>query len=273
MLKEYIAYYYVFKADEDSFKEHFIHFPHYRNTLNIYFDSDVQFSENGRIIKYDSSQHPVAVISNYKIKFRTAHLSGPIRGIGIGFKPLGICQFLKPTFKMVPTEEALNVDEWFYDFDAQHLSALTQQQSSSLIPYLDQLLLSNFQDKNLDKLLAIVEEIIDQKGKITVNDLAERHFMSRRTLLRLFQKHMACTVEVFKSLIRFRSAMDSFQVQQKKPYLTELAHQNNYYDQSDFIHHFKSIAGDVPRKILQALTQVGQNDMYWLFPGKDKLSQ
>ncbi|MBC8644995.1 helix-turn-helix transcriptional regulator [Flavobacterium lindanitolerans] len=94
-----------------------------------------------------------------------------------------------------------------------------------------------------------MSEIIKSGGLVKVAALSEKLKTNRKTLLRLFQKHLLCSVEEYKKMVRFRQAINFSQEQNGANTLTEVALFSQYYDQADFIRQFKSITKESPKKL------------------------
>ncbi|MEM6724765.1 MAG: AraC family transcriptional regulator [Bacteroidota bacterium] len=264
-----IAYFYRFHTLEAHAEANFIHLPHHRNTINVFFETKVDFLEGGRWIRTHEAASPIMVVSNNRRLFRFARIQGKINGYGIVFHPLGINRFTKKILGQIPIEAELKTDDLLpglFDIDPQ-LHPKTWNND------LEALLLEKFTLPNWGNLPSVVAYILEHSGDVQVAELADHFFINRRTLLRQFKKYLGCSVEQFKSVVRFRRAVDTFKQNGQKPSLTDLAHLSHYYDQSDFIHQFKLMAGGVPGKVLPDIQTVGNQDLYWLFPKSDKLSQ
>jgi len=268
-LRPAIAYFYRFWTPSDQSDAYFIHLPHHRNTINVFFDAQIDFRERGRVIRAQPGGRPLAVISNNRRFFQYARIEGKIQGFGIVFHPLGINYFTQPALGGLPIETALLRDDWFpglLDIDPQLGPASWTNQ-------LEALMLHRFTPPKWGPLPEIVAYMLKQSGDVQVAELANRFFINRRTLLRHFQKYLGCSVAQFKSVVRFRRAVETFKQNRVKPSLTDLAHLSHYYDQSDFINQFKLMAGGVPSKVLPDIQTVGSQDLYWLFPEDETLSQ
>lgn len=266
-LVQHIAYFYRFSRSEALHPARFVHFPHFRNTINVYFDARIEISNLGRKIQHQAGSAPKAVVFSNRTQVQCADLIGPIHGFGIVFHPLGINHFIRKTLQDTPIEQAICPNELI-----DNLASIRVDESEQWLAKLETLLLNPFRVPKWNNLPAIVESILQDPSQCSVAELADQYFMNRRTLLRHFQKHLACPVSDFRSVVRFRLALDAFQQLEHKPSLTDLAHRSQYYDQSDFIHQFKAFAGGLPSKILNSITQMGREDMYWLLQSSEKLS-
>ncbi|MFD0864042.1 helix-turn-helix domain-containing protein [Sungkyunkwania multivorans] len=262
---KYIDAYYFLKSDEEKFDESFTHYPHYRTTLNIYNRSKVEIFENKRIISFDSENDVVTVFTNNISTAKQAVLRGPFDIIGILFKPLGINQFTRDDF-LSKFDHPVVVFNNFWSGHVNDLSNVFNENSNDKkVLLLDELLLKLYNPLNEERLSKIVQKILDSKGAIKVKELEVLFTVNRRTLLRLFKTYLGCSISEFKRVTRFRNTIDSYQNSPTRTSFTELCYDNNYYDQSDFINHFKSLSGEIPKEVLPKITKVDQTDLYWKF--------
>ena len=108
--------------------------------------------------------------------------------------------------------------------------------------------------------------ILNSNGSIRVEELSEELGANRKTLLRLFKKHLCCSVEEYKKLVMFRNALNYAQKAGENTTLTDVALYSLYYDQAHYIKHFKSVTGQSPKALLSKLTDLGSHEeVYWNF--------
>ncbi|KAA0989784.1 helix-turn-helix domain-containing protein [Dyadobacter aurulentus] len=91
---------------------------------------------------------------------------------------------------------------------------------------------------------SMISQIIQSNGLTSVTELAERNALSTRQFERKFKAFSGFSPKLFSRIIRFHAAMNSYGDQQKS--LTEIAYEAGYYDQSHFIHDFKTFSGEHP---------------------------
>ncbi len=134
---------------------------------------------------------------------------------------------------------------------------------SDRIAMLDEFMLRKYIGFDQPILAKAVQRILQNDGTAGVTEIADEMGMSRKTLLRLFQKHLCCSVEEYKNLVKFRNALNDYRESEADTTFTELAHKHLYYDQPAFIKHFKSITGLSPRAFFASLQRYGERDTYW----------
>lgn len=93
---------------------------------------------------------------------------------------------------------------------------------------------------------AAVRHIIQLKGKLTVDRLADQFCLSTRQFERNFKEYAGFSPKLFTRITRFHAALDHYGSPDKS--LTQIAHECGYYDQSHFIHDFNEFSGYSPRQ-------------------------
>ena len=77
-----------------------------------------------------------------------------------------------------------------------------------------------------------------------------------RRLEQRFKKEIGISPKLFSRTIRVNNAIEQMKVKTGKS-LTQLALENNYFDQSHFINDFKQFTGYSPSKFLKSITPNG----------------
>lgn len=86
--------------------------------------------------------------------------------------------------------------------------------------------------------------------------------LSERSLERYFKQHIGISPKLYARINRFQSALENIRQTQVNK-LTNIAYQNDYFDQSHFIREFKEFAGTSPKHFkLKANEQVA-NFLEW----------
>jgi AraC-like DNA-binding protein len=91
-----------------------------------------------------------------------------------------------------------------------------------------------------------ISHIIHSKGLVRVDELAGKHFLSLRQFERKFKECSGFSPKLFSRIIRFQQALHQYH--NKHISLTQIAYECGYYDQSHFIHDFKSFSGHHPKQ-------------------------
>lgn len=108
-------------------------------------------------------------------------------------------------------------------------------------------------DKQPPAVFNAINYIIASKGTVTVDALAQQHFLSTRQFERNFKEFAGFSPKLYSRIIRFQSAIEKYRDKGKS--LTEIAHECGYYDQSHFIHDFKQFSGYHPKTYFNSINE------------------
>lgn len=266
LVAKYIAYYYFHVSEDASFSKKFFFYPNYKHALTIYKGSYTELSEEGSLI-VPADDHRISCFYSINIdKAIKVELNGCFNKIGIVFNPLGLNHFIKqPLYEICDT--SIKVFDHFEDTFYKALKDIyNQTDTDTKVALLDTLFSTQYTGFSEPILKSAVAEILNSNGSVRVEELSDTLHVSRKTLLRLFKKHLSCTVEEYKKLVMFRNALNYSQQQGEEASLTDVALYNLYYDQAHFIKHFKSVTKLPPKVLLSNLTKLGNQEVvYWHF--------
>ncbi|MFD1551767.1 hypothetical protein DNU06_02290 [Putridiphycobacter roseus] len=266
IIRKYIAYYYFHESVSETAVKSFFYYPHYKNALTIYKDSIVTMensyttctkpAKDGFFIGYTQ-------ITKHAAK---AILYPPFDKIGVVFQPLGLNRFLNGTFQeLVNSPIHLNFNHFKNAMEDTLLKTFETKDIDKKVAQLDAFFLlnqTNFEEKKLEQAITL---LLTKEHKYTVAELSEVLSIHRKTLLRLFRKHLNCATIEYIKLIQFRKAVETFQSSIEKLSLTDVAYKSDYYDQTEFIRHFKQLTGFNPKSFFNKLSNYGGKETYWTF--------
>lgn len=261
-----IAYYYFHESKDEHFSKDIVYHPHYLAALNVYSKVKIQWDENGKTyLPIDSDTKEVILTVNNKTS-QEVRLRGAFNKIGVVFHPLGINHFIKSPLNQLVENNSTSSFDYFGD-DFLNTSRLVFNEPSltdqgNLLDSFFKNHLRQFEDERVTK---AIDLIFNSSRMPKVQELADSLLISRKTLLRLFKMHLCCSVEEFKSVVKFRKALFFYKEAIDKPELSHVAYDNEYYDQSDFINHFKSITGINPSKFFSTIKNISDKGTYWTF--------
>lgn len=264
LLKSCIAYYYFDESDEENFTKSFVYYPHFNNALTIYKDSEIVLNN-----PYSSIARPKS--NRYTFGFgkliscaAEAKIHAPFNRIGIVFQPIGLNHFLDgdlSDFVKAPVNPNFNV---FKDTMLPILDEVfATNDIHSKVEILDNYFLSIYKGFHDSKMKEAMDLLFKDDIKYSVEALAEKLKISRKTLLRMFKKHQNCSAIDYIKLIQFRKSIELFQNSKDKTTLTDLAISTAYYDQSDFINHFKKLTGFNPKSFFKNVSIVSEQGTFW----------
>lgn len=152
--------------------------------------------------------------------------------LGIRFKPGGFAVFYKMPLKDSADEVIEFPDRFLYE-----LLDTDQQVTDRLNHFFSKKI------SNVPNLLSLVKTIENHQGKITVDYLAKHHYVTNRTLERMFDTHIGVTPKAFIKVIRFQEVLKRFRKKEFKETLSNLAYEMGYYDHAHLANDVKRYSG------------------------------
>lgn len=265
VVAKYIDHYYFHVSDNPEFSRKFFFYPNYKHAITVYKGSEVSLTDDGSLVlpasnDVISSFYSINTEKNFKVE-----LNGIFNKIGIVFNPLGLNYFLKEPLGDF-FDRSINVFDCFGDAYKAVLEQVYNEPNTQLkAALLDAFFAGNYRGFNEPGVKKGVQEILNSNGIIKVEELSDMLGVNRKTLLRLFKKHLCCSVEEYKKMVMFRNALNYSQQAGDDATLTDVALYSLYYDQAHFIKHFKSVTTQSPKALLSKLTHLGTQDIYWHF--------
>jgi AraC-like DNA-binding protein len=267
VVAKHIYCYYFHMSDDPGFKKKFFFYPNYKHALTVYRNSDVEF-DMVKIISIVNPSNDKKITSFYSIntdKNFKVDLNGIINKIGIVFNPLGLNHFIKEPLGDIFDRSTPNFEYFGDDFAPVAQKVFDEPDADKKGQVLDNFFREKycgFEDVVVKK---AVVEILNSNGAIKVEELSDSLNVNRKTLLRLFKRHLCCSVEEYKKMVMFRNALNYSQQAGEDTSLTDVALYSLYYDQAHYIKHFKSVTKQSPKSLLSKLTKLGNHDVYWHF--------
>lgn len=263
-LKRYIAYYYFDECSEFGVKKSFVYYPHYKNALTIYRNSRIQLNHT-----YSTTTIPENGVYSFGFSklissAAEAELLAPFNRIGIVFQPLGLNHFLNRDLNEIICAPIIVEFDFFKASILPILEQLFDTESfDEKVEILDTFFLSRYIGFSDNKMEEAIMLLFDSEAKFTVEELADKLKISRKTLLRMFRKHQNCSVIDYMKLLQFRRSIELFQKSKSKTSMTDIALSTAYYDQSDFIKHFKKLTGFNPKSFFKNVSIVSDQGTFW----------
>jgi AraC-like DNA-binding protein len=167
----------------------------------------------------------------------------------VRFHPDGFLPFTSiPLREMENT--AISLDQLFgkegTELGENILKAILTEERICLI---ESFLLGKLSDpKTIDRIMkSTVETILSSNGQLSVNDLSELNKTNRRQLTRKFSKTIGLSPKQLSKTIRIQSTLKIL-LNNSDVKLTELAYENEFFDQAHFIKDFKEFTGLTPKE-------------------------
>lgn len=266
IISRHVAYYYFHQSDDALFKKNFFFYPNYNHALTVYKGSAVSQDINGSLIlpSHDdiiSCFYTVNADRNFKVS-----LNGVFNKIGIVFNPLGINHFISQPLGDIFSRDFFGFNHLGDAFIKMISEVYDETDYEKKAELLDAIFIQYYKGFEEPLVKTAVAEILNSNGSVRVEELSEKLKVNRKTLLRLFKKHLCCSVEEYKKLVMFRNALNYSQQHRDEATLTDVALYSLYYDQAHFIKHFKSVTKLPPKTLLSSLTHLGSQEVvYWHF--------
>lgn len=117
------------------------------------------------------------------------------------------------------------------------------------INFIEAFLLGKLADqKNIDSIVqSTVEIILRANGQFSVNTFSKSKSINRRHLARKFSKSIGLSPKQLAKTIRIQNTLKSL-LNDDPTSLTDLAYENEYFDQAHFIKDFKEFTGLTPKE-------------------------
>lgn len=265
LVAKYVDYYYFHISDNPAFSKKFFFYPNYKHAVTIYRGSEVSLTGDGSLVVPSDdnkilSFYSINTDANFKVE-----LHGIFDKIGIVFNPLGLNHFLKKPLGTFFDRAVNKLDSFGEPFLQSLEKVYAEPNAENKAALLDAFFASIFLGFNEPVVKRAVQEILNSNGSVRVEELSELLNVNRKTLLRLFKKHLCCSVEEYKKLVMFRNALNYSQQAGEDATLTDVALYSLYYDQAHYIKLFKSVTKQSPKALLSKLTKLGSQETYWHF--------
>lgn len=253
-LRKYVRYFWTLEDDSLCFSE---------KTFKIMSDglAGLILVENKKsFLNTDNQELPQLFLYGQTTQHTEHKAIKNFRNIGVYFQPTA----LKSIFGIDAdelTNQHIDINELIKtNITDQLLNTATAEQRIELLSSF--LMQQAEQRKSENEKVSFASEQL-QKG-VSLPTIQNELNISERSLERYFKQHIGISPKLYARINRFQSALESLRRTDFET-LTDIAYQNNYFDQSHFIRDFKEFAGTSPKHfILHANEQVA-NFPEWKF--------
>ncbi|MFA5300796.1 MAG: helix-turn-helix domain-containing protein [Lutibacter sp.] len=243
ILSKYIKNYFIVETDNSEGylpKERV--YPCGYTTLVFHYGSPSKFQKkNSR-----NYIEPNLVICGQQTNYYDLSLSGKTGMILIVFKPHGVKSFFN-----FPMTELLNENLSLQELANNETNELEDKLLNSpnntqrvihLENFLVKRLIHNNEFERVEHAIKIIE---NSKGQMKAQDIAHEVCLGIKQFERTFSAYVGVNPKKFASIVRFQNVIQPDSKLKKS--MSQLAYDNGYYDQSHFIHDFKSLTGLTPK--------------------------
>lgn len=162
-----------------------------------------------------------------------------------GFSPFATLPIKEMENTAIPLEKLFGEDG--KDIGDKIINAQSLQEKINMIEIF--LLKRLNHSETIDHLVrSVVETILTGNGQLTIDELSKQTPINRRQLERKFHQSIGLSPKQLSKIIRLQAAIKML-LNHEFTNLTNLAHENDYYDQSHFIKDFKELVGVTPKEL------------------------
>lgn len=258
LLRKHIEGYYFIQKGKISDPLHYRTFPNNYTIVTVMQNASLS-QDNSKIMIRPSGKK--GIYSNMVYRYNSPieiFYEEPINELTIYFKPLGINFFIENSemfFAQDHTKEI--VFNPFADLKAEMDKILNLHDRKKQLEMLESYWLSKYIEKDISVMKDIIKDI-EADGKI--DEIAKKYNISRQYLNKLFQKNVGKSASEYRRIHRFRKSIAE---KNEIKNLTELSHENLFYDQSHFIRDFRKLTDKTPKSFFRNVD--ADKEVVWLF--------
>lgn len=178
--------------------------------------------------------------------------TGYVSTFAIRFYPYGFANFVTTPIKNLANKET-PIDRVFEEEAAKQLEQGINQATDTKqrIEIIESFLLKKLSRQvTVDNIVrTTIDALLKTKGSTSISDILKKDLSKRRQLERMFVKQIGVSPKQLGKLIRLQSALKML-LNDEGESLTNIAYENDYYDQAHFIKDFKAFTGVAPKEFL-----------------------
>jgi hypothetical protein len=178
--------------------------------------------------------------------------TGYVNSFAVRFYPFGFANFVITPINALANKETPIADLLGEEI-AEQLSLAIQEakDTEQRIAILQTFLLGRLSDEStIDNIVkSTIDTLLETKGSAGINTILGGDLSKRRQLERKFMKQIGISPKQLGKVIRLQAALKMLLNQQSES-LTEIAYENDFYDQAHFIKDFKEFTGKAPKEFL-----------------------
>lgn len=217
---------------------------------------EMTFNFGDKIKRFSSETefilHPNAMVMGQRTKSFNILPVGNVDTFAICFYPIGFANFVKIPLKNLVDKE-IPISELFeqseaYELEQQMIQAIDTQKRIDII---ETFLLKKLNEKNTisNIVKSTVDTLLKTNGTTPINVLLKEDVSKRRQLERHFKKQIGISPKQLGKAIRLQATLNMM-LNKKSETLTDIAYENEYFDQNHFIKDFKELVGVTPKDFL-----------------------
>ncbi len=221
--------------------EYIIPFP--RITFGYFFNHP--FTATNLTLKESVSVNMViSRISTHKIIVQPQ--TDRVKIIGAHVRPFCLAYLTRQSIKSLPW--VINTKELFPKEAYQFQQRIEQcNNAEEMFNEVERVFLDTILVRDLSLITKAVELIENNAGAIEITELSKQLKVSDRTIRNQFYDCVGCSPKEFIRLVKIKQV--AFTMKHSNSSLTNIAYDNEYFDQAHFIHEVKSITGQSPNQL------------------------
>lgn len=255
LLKKYIEGYYFISENKTASAVKYFTFPNNFCIISAIQNANI-FTENGffGISNYDGRNIISDFVCRYSEPVEICY-EHPLNEITIYFKPLGINYFLDNP-NLFKASQIIDFIP-FVDFNEKMESMFNELNRDRQIELLENYWLSKFVMRDF----TLIEQIIsDLESDLKIEEIADKYNFTRQYINKIFSKSVGKTPSEFRKIHRFRNSLSEIKMAKN---LTQLSHDNLFFDQAHFIKDFKALTHTSPSSFVKNVDTEKAN--VWLY--------
>jgi len=248
ILRKYIKFFWEIEADYMELDHHMI------PVRNI--DLKFNLSETPHYLEVNDQTHLLERVyfSGLQDHFRNARivLKGKVHVLGICFFPEGFYPFIK-----IPVAECRNHvlgarEAGLFSAGTIHERLMEAPDIASRLDILEHELMSELDNKirTPDSFSRIFHSLMQCDACMQVNEFCQNNNIGIRKLERMFNKYVGVSAKTYGILDRFQDSVNQL-FHSGYSRLSDIAYDNDYFDQMHFIKDFKRFAGNTPKNFIR----------------------
>ncbi len=178
--------------------------------------------------------------------------TGYVNTFAVRFYPYGFANFVKTSIKDLANKET-PITELFEVTEANELeqNIIHATGTQQRIKIVETFLLNKINEKTtIDNIVkSTIDTLFLTNGSSSISTILNENLSKRRQLERNFMKQIGISPKQLGKVIRLQTALKML-LNHKTDTLTQIAYENEYYDQAHFIKDFKEFTGTNPKEFL-----------------------
>jgi len=203
--------------------------------------------------EYEYIINPDAVVMGQRTKPYNILPIGNVDTFAICFYPHGFANFINIPLELIVDKE-IPIADLFGEAEANALEQRMMNATTTAmrIKIIETFLLTRLNESSTisNIVKSTVDAILKTNGTKKISNILDNNLSKRRQLERHFKKQIGISPKQLSKIIRLQATLQML-LNRRNETLTELAYENEYFDQNHFIKDLKEIIGVTPKEFIQ----------------------